>query len=128
VLGASAVVILIASGLRAVFGVFITPIEAELRWDRSSLSGIAAVSILLSGALSPFTGWIADVWGPRRVVLVSCPALGTGCVIAANVGAVWMTLQSGWRTSYLVLGIGLLAISVPLVLFFVRGLFQRSCG
>jgi MFS family permease len=178
VLGASAVVILIASGLRAVFGVFIPPIEAELRWDRASLSGIAAVSILLSGALSPFTGWIADVWGPRRVVLVSCLALGVGCVIAANVGAlwhlyasagvllglgaagvsfpvtaalaarwfetrrglvlgllgaatsagqliliplaVWLSLQATWRASYLVLGIGLLAISLPLVLLVVR--------
>jgi MFS family permease len=178
VLGVSALIMLVAAGLRAVFGVFITPIEAEFRWDRASLSGVAAISILLSGALSPFVGWLADRWGPRRVIFVSCLLLGIGCVFAAHVRAlwqlyasagvllglgaagvgfppaaalaarwfearrglvlgvlgasssagqliliplaVWITVQFGWRASYLALGIGLLAISLPLLLFVMK--------
>ncbi len=171
VLGASALVMLVGSGLRAVFGVFIVPIETEFRWDRASLSGVAALSILLSGALSPFTGWLADRWGPRRVIIVACAVLAAGCVLASKVGslwqmyvaagvllgigasgvgmppaaalaarwfearrglvfglfgaassagqliliplAVWITVQVGWRASYLALGAALLIIAIP---------------
>ena len=178
VLGASGLVMLFGSGLRAVFGVFITPIEGEFQWDRASLSGVAALSILLSGALSPFTGWLADRWGPRRVIMVACALLGVGCLWASQVRAlwqlyatagvllgvgaagvgmppaaalaarwfesrrglvfglfgaassagqlilipltVWITVQFGWRTSYLSLGTALLVISLPLVLLLVR--------
>ena len=178
VLGASALVMLVGSGLRAVFGVFITPIEGELHWDRASLSGVAALSILLSGALGPFVGWLADRWGPRRVIMVACALLAVGCFWASQVrtlwqmyatagvmlgigaagvsmppaaalaarwfasrrglvfglfGAassagqlilipltVWITVQFGWRTSYLVLGAALLVISLPAVLLLVR--------
>ena len=35
VLGALVVVMLLASGLRAVFGVFIKPMETTFGWDRS---------------------------------------------------------------------------------------------
>jgi MFS family permease len=178
VLGAAALVMLVGSGLRAVFGVFITPIEAEFHWDRAALSGVAALSILLSGALSPFTGWLADRWGPRRVLLLACGLLGAGCLLASRVGAlwqlyatagvllgigasgvgmppaaalaarwfearrglvfglfgaassagqlilipltVWITVQFGWRASYLSLGAALLVISLPVVLLLVR--------
>ena len=70
-------------------------IEGEFRWDRASLSGVAALSILLSGALSPFTGWLADRWGPRRVIIVACAILGVGCLWASQVGALWQMYASG---------------------------------
>src|SRR3990167_751495 len=56
VLGAVIVIMLLASGLRAVFGVFIKPMEATFGWDRASLSGAAALSLLLLGAVGPVVG------------------------------------------------------------------------
>src|SRR5262245_55503845 len=109
VLGASALVMLVGSGVRAIFGVFIVPIESELHWDRASLSGVAAISILLSGALSPFTGWLADRWGPRRVIIAACALLAVGCVLASRVGALWqMYLAAG-----VLLGIGASGVGLP---------------
>ena len=69
VLGALVVVMLLGSGLRAVFGVFIKPMEATFGWDRAALSGAAAISLLLLGAAGPIVGWLADQWGPRRVIM-----------------------------------------------------------
>jgi len=43
-------VILAGSGIRAVFGVFIKPIEAEFGWSRAQLSGAAALSLFVLGA------------------------------------------------------------------------------
>ena len=63
VLGGLTFCILAGSGLRAAFGVYIKPMEAEFGWSRSALSGVAAVSLLLLGAAGPFVGRLADRWG-----------------------------------------------------------------
>jgi MFS family permease len=89
VLGAVVIIMLIASGLRATFGVFIKPMETTLGWDRASLSGAAALSLLLLGAVGPFVGWLADRWGPRRVILVSCCVLAVGTLLSSQVTSLW---------------------------------------
>jgi MFS family permease len=89
VLGALVVVMLLGSGLRAVFGVFIKPMEATFGWDRAALSGAAAISLLLLGAAGPIVGWLADQWGPRRVIFVSSILLGLGAMLSSRVSALW---------------------------------------
>jgi MFS family permease len=178
VLGAVVFVMLVASGIRAVFGVFIKPIEAEFGWTRAQLSGAAALSLFVLGAVGPMVGWLADVWGPRRVMLLSTIVLGVGAVLASFVGHLWqmygtagvlmaagagglgiattstiaarwfvarrglivgilggamsagqmlvipfsMLLISlyGWRASYVWLGVGILVLTLPMILAFVR--------
>ena len=68
VLGAVVLIMLTASGLRAVLGVFIKPLEAEFGWDRASLSGAAAAQPPAPRRHRPFVGWLADRWGPKRVM------------------------------------------------------------
>ncbi|MEX2221311.1 MAG: MFS transporter [Candidatus Rokuibacteriota bacterium] len=178
VLGALVVVMLLASGLRAIFGVYIKPMETTFGWDRASLSGAAALSLLLLGAAGPIVGSLADRWGPRRVIFVSTILLGVGTILTARVSAlwhvyltagvlmglgaggvgmstgaalaarwfegrrglvmgvvggamsagqlvivplaVWLTLNYGWRQSFVWLGVLLFVIALPLTLFFVR--------
>ena len=69
VLGAVVAIMVATSGLRQVFGVFIRPMEAEFHWDRATVSGVAAVSWLLLGAVSPIAGSLAD----RRITLELTP-------------------------------------------------------
>jgi predicted MFS family arabinose efflux permease len=80
---------LAASGLRSVFGVYIKPMEAEFGWTRGALSGAAALSLLLLGAVGPGVGWLVDHWGPRRVIGGCLVLLGTGAVSSAAAGALW---------------------------------------
>ncbi len=89
VLGAVMLVMLAASGLRSVFGVFIKPLETEFRWDRASLSGAAALSLFLLGAVGPFAGRLADRWGPRRVLALSLLVLGIGTILSSFVRSLW---------------------------------------
>jgi len=178
VLGAVTVCMLAASGIRSVFGVYIKPMEAEFGWGRGALSGAAAISLLLLGAVGPVVGRLADRWGPRRIVIIALLLLGVGSIGAAYVQKLWhvyvttgllmalgaggasmttgstvaarwfearrgmaigisaggmsagqlvmiplasaLTLWFGWRTSYLWLGIALLAVVLPIALFFIR--------
>jgi MFS family permease len=94
VLGAVVLVMLAASGIRAVFGVFIKPIETEFGWTRAQLSGAAALSLFVLGAVGPMVGWLADVWGPRRVMLLSTAVLGAGALLTSLVGHLWQMYGS----------------------------------
>ena len=93
-LAAVVFVVLAGSGIRAVFGVFIKPIESEFGWTRQQLSGAAALSLFVLGAVGPMVGWLADVWGPRRVMLVATATLGVGTVLASFVGHLWQLYAS----------------------------------
>jgi MFS family permease len=89
VLGALTLCLLAASGIRAVFGVYIKPMEAEMGWSRGELSGAAALSLLLLGAVGPFAGRLADRWGPRAIIVVSLGLLALGSIASAFVQSLW---------------------------------------
>ena len=89
VLGALTMVLLASAGLRATFGVYIKPIEAEMGWSRGALSIGAAISLLLLGASGPFAGRLADRWGPRRVIVISLALLGLGGIALSFVHSLW---------------------------------------
>jgi MFS family permease len=178
VLGAMTLCMALASGLRAVFGVYVKPMEAEFGWSRGAISGVAALSLLLLGAVGPLAGRLADRWGPRRVTLLAVGLLGLGAIGAAAVQALWqaylttgivmgiasgglglatgsviaarwferrrglaigiaaggmsagqlviipvatvLMLWFGWRMSFLVLGLGLLGIALPIAFWLIR--------
>src|SRR5262249_19320721 len=89
VLGALTVCMLAGSGLRAVFGIYIKPLEAEFGWSRGALSGAAAISLLLLGAVGPFVGRLADRLGPRRVIAWSLLVLAVGSIGSSFVQHLW---------------------------------------
>jgi MFS family permease len=80
---------LAASGVRVVFGVYIKPMEAEMGWTRGGLSGAAALSLLLLGAVGPFAGRLADRWGARRLILASIVLLGSGTIAMGLSQKLW---------------------------------------
>jgi len=167
-----------ASGLRAAFGVYIKPMEAEFGWTRTALSGVAAVSLLLLGAVGPLVGRVADRWGPRRVIIAAIAILAVGSVASAALHTLWqayltigvlmaigaggvamstgasliarwfearrglvlgvvgaamsggqliviplataLTLWFSWRTSFLVFGVAVLVLVLPVAMMFIR--------
>jgi MFS family permease len=178
VLGAMTLCMAVASGLRAVFGVYVKPLEAEFGWTRGAISGVAALSLLLLGAVGPLAGRLADRWGPRRVTLLSVGLLGIGAIGASAIHTLWqaylttgvlmgvgsgglglatgsviaarwfeerrglaigisaggmsagqlviipiataLLLWFGWRVSFLVLGLGLLGVALPIAFWRIR--------
>lgn len=87
VLIAAALVVTISMGVRQAFGVFLTPVVAELGIGREVFGFAIAVQNLLFGLMQPFIGMIADRFGPSRVVLAGTAAYVAGLVLAASTGS-----------------------------------------
>src|SRR4029434_5879444 len=78
VLAAVILCMMAGTGLRSSFGVYIKPMEAEFGWSRGALSGVAAVSLVILGAVGPFVGRLADRWGPPANRRLLAPSAGRG--------------------------------------------------
>jgi MFS family permease len=89
VLGVLTICLMASTGVRSVFGVYIKPMEAEMGWTRGGLSGAAALSLLLLGAVGPFAGRLADRVGPRQVIVGALALLAAGSIASAYVQHLW---------------------------------------
>jgi MFS family permease len=78
-------------------------------------AGVCAVSWIPSGAL--IARWFAERRGSMMGLAFS--GMGAG-VLAMGPLAQWLIAQYGWRTAYGLLGVGTLAVLVPLIWFGVR--------
>ena len=71
-------------GLRLIFGVWMRPLEADFEVDRSAISLVAALSLLVLGLGQPLLGRQVDVRGPRLIVPVSVLLTAVGVIMASQ--------------------------------------------
>jgi MFS family permease len=62
------IVVLLATGLRTSFGLFLKPMSSQFGWGREIFALAMAIQNLLWGVFQPFAGAVADRWGAGRVV------------------------------------------------------------
>lgn len=73
-----ALILTLATGLRATFGLFLKPISFDLTISRELFGFGIAVQNLLWGAASPFLGAIADKYGTGRVIAAGALCYAAG--------------------------------------------------
>ena len=105
-LGATCI-LLVTSGVRQSFGLFIPPISVDLGWGREPISVAIATQNLVVGLATPLAAMIADRWGPIRVI-------ATGALI--GVAGLLISSQATSQADFMV-GIG-----------FLIGLGMGGCG
>ncbi len=81
ILTAGSLILLLALGTRQSFGLFLTPISAELGWGREVFSLAIAMQNLMWGVTQPFVGAIADRYGPGRTLVAGALLYAGGLVI-----------------------------------------------
>ncbi|MFI5000037.1 MAG: MFS transporter [Reyranellales bacterium] len=104
-------VLTIGLGVRQSFGIFLKPVSAELHVGRELFSFGTAVSMLLMGAMAPFSGRLADRFG-------SAPTIAGGGVVYVLGMVVTATMHSGAMliVGNILVGIGLSAATFGPVL------------
>ena len=67
------------------FSAFFVPLSQEFGWSRTALSGVISLARLEGGFLGPIEGYLADRFGPRKVMFVGIPLMGTGFILLSQV-------------------------------------------
>ncbi len=100
-------ILLVTSGIRQSFGLFVQPISIDLGWGREPISIAIATQSLVIGLAAPAVAMIADRWGPVRVIAAG-----------AFVGTLGLALSSRIATpTDFLLGTG-----------FLMGVGMSACG
>jgi MFS family permease len=72
------------------FGAFFKPIAAQFGANRSETSAIFSITSCISFVLGPFTGHLADRYGPRRIATIGALAIGIGLAATSRIHHLWM--------------------------------------
>lgn len=113
-------VLMIGYGIQFCFGAFLPAIEADLGWDRTSLSLPYAVYVFLYAVLGLPSGWLTDRFGPAPVIAGGAICLGAGIALFSQIDSLWMA----YPTLGVIAAFGMSAVFVPcnatLVKWFIR--------
>lgn len=108
-------------GVAYSFGSFFGPMADEFGSDRSTTALFFAITTFLYFGLGVVTGHVADVRGPRPVLLVGALFLVAGLLATSRVSSIW----TGYATYGLGVGVGVACAYVPMVAA-VGGWFERQ--
>ena len=89
VLGVCLLLNLIGRGTADTYMVFLLPLEQDLGWTRSQMTGVYSIYLLVNGLTAPVVGMLFDRLGPRVVYGFGMAALGVSYVLASQVHNVW---------------------------------------
>jgi MFS family permease len=111
-------------GLRLIFGVWMRPLEAEFGVDRSAISLVAALSLLVFGLGQPLLGRQVDVRGPRLIVPSSVLLTAVGVIAASQ-----MPSYIGFIVTFSLIGsIGFAGAANATIVALVAQRFDRNRG
>ena len=83
ILGAGALALGLAVGIRHGFGLFMQPVSMANGWGREVFAFAIAVQNLIWGAAQPFAGGLADRFGAGRVLLAGAALYVAGLLVMA---------------------------------------------
>ncbi|WP_108670347.1 MFS transporter [Peribacillus acanthi] len=94
--------IIVAGIVRSSSGIFIEPFESEFGWDRSVISLAFAVGLFLYGISGPFMAALIEVFGLKKIMVISMATLLTGTLLT-------FVMQSSWQLTIIwgiIIGLG----------------------
>jgi MFS family permease len=95
-------VTLCVSGALGMLGALLLPVQRELGWEASAISGALALRLLLFGLIAPFAAALLARYGLRRIIGLAMVLGITGCLLSMAVSAPWQL----WLCWGLLVGLG----------------------
>jgi MFS family permease len=86
---ACALMVGVTYGLIYSFSVFFKPLADHFNWDRTTVSFVYSAFVLIRGFASIGTGWLADKYGTRKVMIVCGFLIGLGFVLSSRATELW---------------------------------------
>jgi len=76
-------------GLNYSFSVYFKPLADHFSWDRATVSFIYSSSLIIRGGVSIGTGWLADKYSVRWVMIGCGFLMGLGFLLSSQVTELW---------------------------------------
>ena len=112
VLTCGTLILLLCFGLRQNLGLYMGVISTDLAWDRQVFAFALAFQSLVWGISTPFFGWVADRFGPAKVITLGGMLYAAGLVVMSQASApIDATIGIGVLT-----GLGMSMTGFPIVL------------
>ncbi len=89
-------------GLIYSYGVFFKHLIADFGWSRAATSGVHSLFMVVHGGLAVGMGWLADRFGPARVMATCAFIAGVGLALTSQVNTLWQL----YVTYGIIFGIG----------------------
>ncbi|OAI07301.1 MFS transporter [Methylomonas methanica] len=124
VLAVTFLCLFVAAALRAVPGILLLSLEQEFGWSRPAISGAVAINLLIFGLSGPWLGRWMDIYGPKRVCVVSIALLALAAAACTTVSELWQFYLL-WG---LIAGIGSGGTSIVLASTLVNRWFRQRRG
>ncbi|WP_036218550.1 MFS transporter [Calidithermus chliarophilus] len=80
---------LVAAGIRSVPGALLVPVEQDLGWSKTTISVAVSIGLVLFGLGGPFSGYLMDRYGPRRITLFGLLLMSLSMAGSALMTQVW---------------------------------------
>ena len=78
-----------SSSMRLAFGTFVDPLAETYGWSKGSIGLAYAIQFASSAAFSPVAGWMGDVYGTRRVLLLGVVLFSIGIMLTGTMDSLW---------------------------------------
>ena len=100
------------------FGTYVTLMQADFGWSRTTFSIAFAMQRAESGILGPIQGWAIDTYGPRRIMILGMVLFAAGFMMLSQVDTKWT-----FYLAFMLIAIGaslgsFLALTVAIVNWF----------
>lgn len=105
------------------FTAFFEPIVQEFQWSYFAVSVAASLRSVEMGAAAPLMGFLADRWGPRRLILAGVLITGVGYWMLSQVGSL-----ATFYGAFIVVAVGTSAFSSPVLMTAVANWFRQKVG
>ena len=85
---ACAIQFLLAAFLTQALGLYIAVLSDEMGWNKTTLSGAAALQSVEAAIIGPILGWIMDRFGPQNMIRVGLVFFSAGLLLLSQVNVV----------------------------------------
>ena len=105
------------------FSLFVTPLEADLGWGRSTIMGAWTMRFLALALVSPLVGRLVDRYGVRKIMPIGAIIAGLGFVLLSQIKNLWH-FYLGWTA----VGIGMASLGLIPASAVVSNWFEKRRG
>lgn len=124
IVAASFLMLFFNSGAQYAFGVMFKPIIREFGWNRSAVSLVFLVNMIVFAIALTVVGRLYDRFGPKWIIIISTLFLSTGFVLTSFIH----TLGQFFFSYGILAALGLAGTGVPLVSTLVTKWFDKGRG